>query len=288
MRYQYWVIRYVPDPIRGERVNLGVIAGAGPDWALRRVANLQRASRLGGSATITSQFLLRIEAVIEQQLTSVETLMHQDGPERLSKGFVEDLRARMNNIVQLSSPRSVLADSADDAADLAFDLMVVDAGHEVRHRSRTLVVRRLQEAFEMAPDVLSHVSRYQQASVGQESASIDIAVTNTVARQLSQGWSFDVRNLQRVETQIHAWNYMMGRLRDEGGVLRAKSGRRRPNVLTIPRDVNINVLFRPPTSEEGNRQLNMAKEGWGRLGIDVVDEANAESVVDEAKKLIQA
>lgn len=286
MRYDYWVIRYVPDPIRGERVNVGVIAGSGDDWALRRVGNLQRASRLGGSATVTADFLTRIEAAIESQLDQIQSVLEPATHERLSKGLIEDLRARMNNVVQISPPKAVLAEDADEAADLAFELMVVDAGHEVNHRSRTLVVRRLQAAFELQPSVLQHVTRSQRATVGAESTTIDIAVSRQVVRQLSQAWAFDVKDLQRVQTQIHAWNYMMSRLRSEGGVLSARRTAKSSAGLAIPRNVDINVVFRRPGTDAGRRQFDMALDGWSRLRIDAVDVEDAASLVDEARQLI--
>lgn len=288
MRFDYWVIRYVPDPIRGERVNLGVIAGAADDWALRRVSTLHRASRLGGSAASTNDFLESIEASIETNLDVVETLIHQTERTAMSRAVLEDLRVRMRNIVQLSSPKSVLADTADDAADLAFELMVVDPEREVSHRSRTMVVRRLKAAFELEPSVVRHLSRYRETRVGEQRASIDVAVADDVARQLTQAWSFDVKDMLRVETQIHAWNYMMNLVRSEGGELRGKGMPPTSRAVAIPEDVAINVLYRAPTSDDGRRQLESASEGWSKLGISVYSEDQAAELVRDAKTLIRA
>lgn len=45
--YQYWLIRYVPNAVRGEFVNIGVLVGMdGKDWALRTVDSFTRASLL--------------------------------------------------------------------------------------------------------------------------------------------------------------------------------------------------------------------------------------------------
>src|SRR5918994_1994334 len=48
VRYLYSVIRFVPDPIRGEFVNVGILAGSdeSSEWELRTVENLRRARSL--------------------------------------------------------------------------------------------------------------------------------------------------------------------------------------------------------------------------------------------------
>jgi len=110
----------VPDPVRGEFVNIGVIAGGGADWSFRRVSNLGRAAQLGGSATTANPFLQRIAASIEARVPG-----ELGAP--FGKGDVEDLRVRMNNLVQLSEARPVLAVTSEEAVNLAFELMVVDS-----------------------------------------------------------------------------------------------------------------------------------------------------------------
>jgi len=50
----YSLIRYVPDPARGEFVNVGAIAGSedAGDWQVRQLQNPARARALGGRLTL--------------------------------------------------------------------------------------------------------------------------------------------------------------------------------------------------------------------------------------------
>lgn len=285
MRYDYWVVRYVPDPVRGEFVNIGVIAGRDADWSMRRVSNLRRASRIGGSAVVTDPFLNRIETSIQRQLNEVESLMPSANLAKFGKGRLEDLRNRMNNIVQISEARPVLATSSEEAADLAFELMVVDIDHEVKHRSRTRTVHKLRDAFNLRPELVNHVALHQIASVGAQQAAMDFAVQDRAVRQMSQVWAFDVRDTRNLQTQIRAWNYLVALLREDGGFLRSKGGRLG---LGIPADVDINAVYTPPTNEQGEAQLLIALEGWRRLGVDAVPSSESEAVVDEAERLISS
>ncbi|TCM45557.1 DUF3037 domain-containing protein [Kribbella sp. VKM Ac-2568] len=285
MRYDYWVIRYVPDPIRGEFVNIGVIAGKGDDWSFRRVSNLRRASRLGGFASLTDSFLRRIEDSIASRLDAVEALIPSEPSELFGRGEVEDLRVRMNNLVQLSESRPVLAATSEEAADLAFELMVVDSDVDVRHRSRTTVVHKLRAAFDLRPELVHHVARFHVASVGAQETGIDFAVKDGVVHQMSQVWAFDVKNTRHLQTQIQAWNYLLGLLRQDGGAL-VRRGRH--DGVSIPHDVDINAVFTAPTTSDGEAQFEIAKDGWQRLGVEVVSSSDSEAIVDAAARLLTA
>jgi hypothetical protein len=285
LRYDYWVVRYVPDPIRGEFINIGIIAGKGADWSFRRVGNLGRASRLGGVASQTSSFLKRIEDAIASRLDAVEALIPGAPSTSFGRGEIEDLRVRMNNLVQLSDSRPVLADTAQEAADLAFDLMIVDSDTDVQHRSRIRVVHRLRDAFELRPELIRHVAQFHIAAVGPQEAGIDFAVKDGVVHQLSQVWAFDVKDTRHLQTQIRAWNYLIGLLRADGGTL-AKRGHR--PTAEIPRRVEINAVFTAPTTADGEQQFEIARDGWHRLGVEAVASSDSEIIVDEAARLLTA
>jgi DUF3037 family protein len=285
LRYDYWVVRYVPDPIRGEFINIGVIAGKGDDWSFRRAGSLRRASRLGGSASQADTFLKRIEDAIASRLDVVEAAIPGASSASFGRGEIEDLRVRMNNLVQLSDSKPVLADSAQQAADLAFELMIVDTDTDVRHRSRVRVVQGLREAFELRPDLVRHLARFPVAAVGAQEASIDFAVEDGVVHQLSQVWAFDVKDTRHLQTQIRAWNYLIGLLRADGGDLVKKD---RSGGVEIPSRVEINAVFTAPTTSDGERQFEIAMDGWRGLGVEAIASSNSESIVDEAARLLTA
>jgi hypothetical protein len=191
----------------------------------------------------------------------------------------------MNNIVQLSDARPVLATSSEEAADMAYELMIVDSDTPTRHRSRTRVVHRLRHAFELNPDVVRHVARFHIATVGAQETGVDFAVEDGVVHQMSQVWAFDVRNTRNLQTQIQAWNYLLGLLRVDGGQLAPKGGR---GGILIPRSVEINAVFTPPDTSAGEEQLEIARDGWNRLGVRLIDSSDAETVVEEAERLLEA
>ncbi|WBQ05303.1 DUF3037 domain-containing protein [Kribbella sp. CA-293567] len=286
MRYDYWVVRYVPDVVRGEFVNIGVIAGHDDEWSYRRVSNLRRAARLGGSPSYSDAFSQKIERVIEARLEAVDAFFPDGSTPAFGRGDIEDLRVRMNNLVQLSDPRPVLARSADEAVKLAFELMVVESEADVNHRTRTRVVHRLRDAFALRPELGRHVSRSQLAAVGAQETSIDFAVEDGIVRQMSQVWAFDVKDTRNLQTQIQAWNYLLALLREDGGRLTPRN--HNSNGVQIPSGVEINAVYADPVTAAGEAQFAIAREGWRRLGVDVVPSSESESIIDEAERLLRS
>lgn len=284
MRYDYWVVRFVPDAVRGEFVNIAVIAGNGGEWAMRRTMDLRRASRLGGSATLATPTLRRIESAIEGELQRVSHTLPIGRPAPFGRGDLEDFRIRMNNLVQISEPRPVMAATVDEAADLAFELMIVDKGHESRPRSRTRVVRELADAFELSLDLVDRVTRTQRVLVGKQGAKFDFALhasNEPVISQLNHVWGFDLKSLENLQRNIQAWNFVIQLIREFGG--EAREARR---LSEIPGTVQINAIYTQPLSGEAQDELSVALDGWNQLGINAVPADSYEQIVERAEQLV--
>jgi hypothetical protein len=100
---------------------------------------------------------------------------------------------------------------------------------------------------------------------------------------MSQVCAFDVKNTRHLQTQIQAWNYLLGLLRDDGERLTPKSGR---DGVSIPRNVDINAVFTAPVTADGEGQFEIATDGWRRLGVEMVSSSDSESTIEEAERLL--
>lgn len=154
MKHVYSLIRYVPDPVRGEFINVGAIAGCdeSSEWEIRQVANPARARRLDerGSLSASWAFMDQLgravdahEAAIQQPTPAEDTLLSED--------WLADLWCRYRNIVQLSPPAPVLADSTTKALDEIFAQLVVDPaphrrGENTKHPALAAVRRAYRAA----------------------------------------------------------------------------------------------------------------------------------------------
>jgi hypothetical protein len=145
--YQFWVIRYVPDSVRGEFVNIGlVVGGSDRDWAFRRVTRLSRARALGGFADAAESWLKRFEVdfISEGTLFAAEGLARPQGRTDL---WIEELRRRMQNAIQISRPRPVVGRSAAEVADLLYARLIVDPPLRESSTARFRMANTLESAF---------------------------------------------------------------------------------------------------------------------------------------------
>ena len=288
MPYEYWVVRYLPNVARGEFANVGVVAGSGDDWAVRRFRDLNRPSRLGGHLGETRAFFRRIELSIDSELSHLESLL--DGQDRaISRGTLEDLRSRMRNVVQLAAPRPVLANDAEEAADFAYALMVNDKPRVTHHRADTIARRRLVEAFRLSESLSDHVRIHSRLQVGRQETGIDLAVEDGVDRQLNHVWNFSRKTLDQLDLQVQAWSFLIGQVRAGGVQLIADdpagdTGQR----LEVPSDVTVNAVFTAPVTDAGQDHLEVARDAWERLDVEAYPVDGIRSILAQAQDLIHA
>lgn len=285
--YQYWLVRYVPDVARGERVNVAVIAGRdGGDWAIRVVQDLKRASRLGGEAGALRPWLESLESTVSHYQNPPLSLFGGDRVERLSTAWVELLSHRFNNVLQISEAAPVLADSARAAADFLFPILVAAPKTTKRSRTRTRLVSNMNEfylstgEFETGRNLL----RRPFATIGRQRGRFDFAVLSGDVGQLSQAFAFDVRDSDLLEQEIHSWNYIVSKLRNDGGVLTNGQS----SAPSVPADVPISVVYQEPNSLDSRHQdmFAAALEAWTDLEVRAVPSAELDQVAIEASRLV--
>jgi hypothetical protein len=240
--FQFSLIRFVPDPARGEFVNVGAIAGSdeAQEWELRLVSNLSRAKALDDRGVLSKAFAYA--AGLEDHIAALELLPETGGAEPISSDLLRRRAAEMHNIVQFSPPAPVAADSAEAALDLVFDQLVLDMARksfpfEKKHRAQGAARRAYQ-----AHDVPAAAVR-ERAPVrsGVYDGSFDFAVHNGRAVQLVQCWSFQLPNQADLAEQVKAWSWLVHELRQAGGELIAAD-----RGLEVPSDLDIFAIAIPP------------------------------------------
>lgn len=110
------VVRFVPDPAKGEFINVGAIAGndGSEEVEVRAVSNWSRAKHLDEHNTLS--------AVMD----FISTIQDQAADESISKVDIFRLSEEMSNVVQIGPPVPIVASSLSTAIDLAFAELIVD------------------------------------------------------------------------------------------------------------------------------------------------------------------
>lgn len=123
MRHNYWTIRYVPDPVRGERVNIGVIVGSDDerDGAMRIVDSPARANRLGGGAQRALAYVNALQRRVESALLPEDGLPRDSAP--ITSALLDRLHSHQENAVQVSSARTIAGADVNRARQGRYHLL---------------------------------------------------------------------------------------------------------------------------------------------------------------------
>lgn len=292
MYYQYWIVRYVPDPIRGEFVNIALLVGQdGQDWAFRQVTSLQRATRIGGDPTIATYWLRELQSMVNslniRRAPNPEPLLTAlaDSGENISAAVVGRLAARLNNAVQISSPFPLVAESAQAGIAMLFNHLVADPQVQPRELFGTRVGKYVSEQFrrELPEGSRASILNRPHVLVGSVPRTANFAVTDFKVEQITNTWSFNLSDVDKVSTEIQAWVAHMNRLRARGGVLESKG---RPP-LTIPGDVQLRVVYEEPRQASARPALQIAREVWAEVpGLVAYSEAEQSRLVTDALAVV--
>lgn len=283
-RYIYSVIRFVPNPASGEFVNIGAIVGNDElrEWEVRSVSNHRRAKGLDQHGVMAKVFdrVSELEALCE----AVEFV--GDTQHAMSEEILAGLYAEWQNIVQLSEPAPIVAQTATDALEVVFGNLVIDPGKQRReYRTSSQAFSAVLSAYRRVGIDWAREYVHQRSWVkpAHHPIEFDFAVANGRAVQLTQTWSFEIPNIAEVVEQVRAWAWAVGEIRRTGARV-ANDGTQ----VDVPQDVDIQVVYLPPSSDAGTAAFNEAKAAFAEVRATARPETEASSVAERAKELLLA
>lgn len=286
MRYVYSIVRFVPDPARGEYINVGAIVGSdqSSEWQVRQVENPRRAKALDqrGSLGAVWTFLDRVAGAINEHEQAIEQLFAVEP--MLSEGWLEHLFTDHRNVVQLSEPAPISADSADEAMASILDLMIVDPERQRRGPTKHTALAALRQAYRdlLKPDT---IRERVVARAGRFTTPFDFAIANGHLVQLSHAWSFRSVTPEDVSQQVKAWGWTVGEMKQSGGVVESRA----PAGVTFEYSdaVDIEVVVIPPGTGEQFSPYREALDVFDRLDVPVRALEQTTDVVRVAQELLQ-
>lgn len=283
MRFVYSVVRYVPNPATGEFVNIGAIAGSDEtgDWSLRQAGNPRRARLFGPLESLNA-----VDAFMNDIGKRLDTfaLMQSDD---ISEDWLSDLQQRQRNVVQLSVPAPVIAESAEEALEFVFSQVITDDGNGTGglprgYATRLRLFSELRSSYRRA-NIRGDLIR-EKSSVLAEGlhAPMDFVVGNGVAVQLAHTWSFQIQSLGEVAKDVKSWGFTLERLIRHGGRTAGE------DPAEIPAGVPVEVVFAPPITTVQEDAFDEATRVFSDLGVATVRQEDVARVAVEAREQLRA
>ena len=282
MRFVYSLVRFVPDPARGEFVNVGALVGSeeSSEWGVRQIANPERARRFGSPEALDAvwSFLDKVGNSVDRYQESLESLFKAET--ELSEQWLAELYRDHRNIVQLSYPTPMVAESADDALDRVFELLIVDPSqrkYRFRRKNEALAAvrraykeRELSKNGEICERVVLSTAYYQEL--------FDFAVTNGEVLQLAHSWSFQVPDQESLARQIKSWGWTVRNTRDSGGVVTTRDSQH----FDVAKEIDIEAVYIPPARGEEAPAFSEACKVFEALDVNQVPLEQVYQVADRA------
>lgn len=285
--YESWILRYVPDPVRGEFVNVGVLVGSdGADWAIRSMSSFARANRLGGNASLIRPVLntlgTRVSVTNDRTPSSFQGFREMASVRPLSELAIADLSAHYNNALQISPPMPAYGTSADEVASMLFTHLVLENIREPHSRPRTQMLNDFAKALTRSwrGENALPLLRNPVVRIGRQRQSFDFALHDNKVEQIAHVISLNRKDLALVEQEISAWNFNVRLIRDDGGMLEAHKSKAD---FFVPSDTPISMMHDVPKGEAEREILDIARESWAKLGV---TDATSDQIEIEAVKAL--
>jgi hypothetical protein len=287
VRFVYSVVRFVPDPARGEFVNVGAIVGSeeSSEWDLQQISNPVRARAIDDHKALDGvwSFLDRVGRDIYEYEEATERLL--ESPVELSEAWLERLFINHRNIVQLSPPTPMVASSAGEALDRVFEQMIVDpAQRKYRFRKKHAALAAVRAAYRRH-GVRERINLRERVAVRTESHSerFDFAVTNGHVLQLTQTWSFQVPDQESLAEQVKAWGWTVRDVQQHGGQATLPDGSR----FDVTSEVDVEVVFVPPAEGQDAPAMKDAYSVFKELDVRQAPVEEADQVGRRASELLK-
>jgi hypothetical protein len=220
--YRYSLIQYVPDPVRGERLNVGVaVAGVDSTFFATRFIGARETGRLKRLGFADDFAFLRAVAdefgrgATQQQRIpgATKDLWDLDALEAASREWA--------NTVQVTAPRPVAHGHPETLLDALFAQLVADpSSGRHRARDRRWIKRHVRDSFKRSiararpdVDIDSHVRRNVEVPGAIEAHRFDFEVVNGKPLQLIETLAVEGADTSVLHTQVAALAWMIDDVR---------------------------------------------------------------------------
>jgi DUF3037 family protein len=277
MRYVYSTLRFVPDPARGECVNVGILIGSelSEDKKLHLISNRRRATAIDAPG-VFKNFWSYVEGFRN-------TFEREEG---FSEAWLTEVWDSSNNIMQFSRPAPVDAISADEALEFLVGDLLIDAPLKPKRAAKTksTALRQIRQVFRESG--LGEEANFLERPVVRgpnHSETFDFVVKNGNAVQLTQAWNFQKRDLKGLNEAIKAWAWTVKDIRDGGG--RAKTDK---FDIEVPKNIDVKAVYLPPTRPEAKEVFSEAQHAFSEIDAAAIKVDQVQEVADQAMRLLGA
>lgn len=237
MSAKYSVVQYVPDPVAGERINVGVITWDAQTLHARFLENWSRARQFGGENTeFLKDFAEKIRELADSDIHA--PLRSENGP-----AYIEKIIQNWHESIQFTDPRGSLEDAPALLESIAARVLRVSPQSQSPVRRRGFAARA---AYRHVYNAVKHIVPEKARSLVKQRGPIrgelvqhrfDVVVGNGTPVAGVNALSFEVKSGESLQKEIDAIAWAVDDVR--------KRDRDMPLAIFAlpPPDENLHALF---------------------------------------------
>lgn len=283
MRFDYWTIRVVPEPMGITSIGIGVIV-MDPCSGAAEIRMRDDRQQFAGF-----QYEEAIHRLIRQLKAEIQEFVSTQAPlgfdEKLTlPGYLGFLSDHWMNLIRVDEVKSMDAIDLEAAVDLLFSRLIGGPVSLLRPKSVSDIRQAVRSRYRTYPGLSRAVYEHVEATIALRGLDLNLAVIGRdEVVELNQAFNLQSLRPRKTREAIENWTLKVEKLRNRGGVLEVDGGRR-----DLYEDVQVAAVVSRPTTELQNRNLELFKGFCKELSIDLVDEADVKSHAEKLELLLAA
>jgi len=271
--FHYSVVHYVPDPIRDERINIGVIVvnESGNIAMAKFPRNFSRARQFGKENTgFLDNFSKSVESEVLTQNKGVRTKVRWD----LSR--IKKLSVEWENSIQFSSPRASTLQPDTLLNDIYKRFIIETPIAPSKPRGRPTAVKLTRQAVKNAivkyhsnNSVKKFLKVRCQIKGDLESHKVDVVVRNGSPLLGANALSFQVKPTERFEKEVDALKWTI------------------EDIKNINNQIQLSVITLPPLDSKMDSLYVKACSIYKKLEAEIIEEPRLDNWANKKIKELQ-
>lgn len=264
MRFDYWTVQATPDATLLHTFGVGVIV-ADPDTGKATSQFLPKdslpsiAEDAADSITATTSML---KELIDKHSSFSNSLVFER--EDTLRGHLSMLARDWSNIITIDTPRSISANSLNEATKQLFSLFIKRPPAAPQHRPITRLQNTVYETYIAHPRIQQALIPKAKLNTVASTDALDLAVADfdTQVFEINTSFNFNRNDPQNLKDKIDAWNYRIRELRANGGSINSNKA-----PIELPPNANVVIAYINPETDKQHEIFEHATSQWQRLDV---------------------
>lgn len=268
---KYSVVRYVPRPLSGEAINIGVVAWSEGKIVVKFVDNWQRVRTFGRE---NIDYLRDFAQTLETSASSQATIFGLT-PGTVDAAKLEHIVATWGRSIDFSEPKVSLKSPEEAIREVTF-IYLLESQHRRRARDRrtaaALALQTVSDVLtsERGPDAVDLIKKQRSIRGKIEQHIFDVVVENGHPFFAAQGLSFEKSSTVDVQKDVDATAWAIDDIRDSA------------DYKSLP----VAVLALPPSGRSS--AYTSAKKIFRALDVQMIAESGMQPWVRKTMKVLPA